>query len=120
TSTLRHNWLTAIVPVGNAWLIGTYGDGVVGLDPDGTFQRFETASDSYEVNPNAMLVTPAHVFVGTLGRGLYVYERESGRWRVIDHGLPSLNVTAMAAGDGDLYIGTDNGLVRVREQNLHP
>jgi len=120
TSTLRHNWITAIVPVGNAWMIGTYGDGVVGLDPAGTFRRFETASDSFEVNPNAMLVTPAHVFVGTLGRGLYVYERESSRWRVIDHGLPSLNVTAMAAGDGNLYIGTDNGLVRVREHDLHP
>ena len=30
-------------------------------------------------------------------------------------GLPSKNVTALAAGGGYLYIGTDNGLVRIAE-----
>ena len=45
-----------------------------------------------------MLVTASHVFAGTLGKGLYVYERESGRWFVIEQGLPSANVTALAAG----------------------
>jgi ligand-binding sensor domain-containing protein len=33
-------------------------------------------------------------------------------------GLPSLNVTALAARDGYIYIGTDNGLVRILERNL--
>jgi len=119
TSSLRRNWITAIVRIGEEWMIGTYGDGVVALDRDGTFHRFETGSDGYEVNPNAMVVTPQHVFAGTLGRGLYVYERGTGRWRAIDYGLPSLNVTAIASGDGYIYIGTDNGLVRIREQSLH-
>lgn len=120
TSNLKHNWITAIVPVDGAWMIGTYGAGILGLDRDGTFQKFETASEPFEVNPNAMLLTAQHVFAGSLGRGLYVYDRATLRWRVLDQGLPSLNVTAIAAGGGYVYIGTDNGLVRIAEQNLHP
>ena len=38
---------------------------------------------------------------------------------VIELGLPSSNVTALAAGNGFIYIGTDNGLVRIPEQKLH-
>ena len=119
TSNLKHNWITAVVPVGPEWMVGTYGAGVVGLDRSGRFHTFENASGSFEVNPNAMLVTPGYVLAGTLGKGLYLYDRQSGRWSVIDHGLPSLNVTALAAGGGYIYIGTDNGLVRIREQKLH-
>jgi len=33
-------------------------------------------------------------------------------------GLPSLNVTAVAVGNGFVYAGTDNGLVRFREGDL--
>ena len=119
TSNLKHNWITAVVPVGTEWMIGTYGAGVMGLDRSGHFHAFENGSGAFEVNPNAMLVTSGYVLAGTLGKGLYVYDRQSGRWSVIDQGLPSLNVTALAAGGGYIYIGTDNGLVRIREQKLH-
>ena len=121
---MKHNWITAVVPVGNdpdgdEWMVGTYGAGVLGLDHSGHFHSFEKASGKFEVNPNAMLVTPAYVLAGTLGNGLYLYDRQSGRWSVIDTGLPSLNVTALARGSGYIYIGTDNGLVRIPEQKLH-
>jgi hypothetical protein len=119
TSNLKHNWITAVVPVGAEWMVGTYGAGILGLDRSGHFHAFENASGPFEVNPNAMLVTPGYVLAGTLGKGLYLYDRQSGRWSVIDQGLPSLNVTALAAGSGYIYIGTDNGLVRIREQKLH-
>ena len=66
-----------------------------------------------------MLVTSRLVLAGTLGEGLYFYDRQSGRWSVIRDGLPSLNVTALAASNGYIYIGTDNGLVRISEQKLH-
>jgi ligand-binding sensor domain-containing protein len=120
TSGLKHSWITAVVPVDSEWMVGTYGAGVLGLDRSGRFHSFENASGQAEINPNAMLVTQNHVFAGTLGRGLYVYERESGRWFTIEAGLPSSNVTALAAGKGYIYVGTDNGLVRVQEQELHP
>jgi len=118
TSNLKHNWITAIVPVDSEWMVGTYGAGVVGLDRSGRFHSFEKASGQFDVNPNAMLVTPSHVFAGTLGKGLYVYDRQSGRWSVMEAGLPSMNVTALAASDGSIYIGTDNGLVRIPEQRV--
>jgi len=119
TSNLKHNWITAVVPVGSEWMVGTYGAGILELDRAGRFSSFETASGPFEVNPNAMLVTTNYVLAGTLDEGLYLYDRQSGRWSVIHDGLPSLNVTALAAAGGYIYIGTDNGLVRIPEQKLH-
>jgi ligand-binding sensor domain-containing protein len=120
SSNLKHNWITAVVRVGSDWMVGTYGAGILGLDASGRFHSFETGSGQFEVNPNAMLITPAYVLAGTLGEGLYLYDRQSDRWSVIRDGLPSLNVTALAAANGFLYVGTDNGLVRIPEQKLHP
>jgi ligand-binding sensor domain-containing protein len=119
TSNLKHNWITAVVPVDSEWMVGTYGAGILGLDKSGHFHSFENASGPFEVNPNAMLVTPNYVLAGTLGQGLYVYDRHSERWSVITDGLPSSNVTALAASSGYIYVGTDNGLVRIAEQKLH-
>jgi len=119
TSNLKHNWITAVVPVGSEWMVGTYGAGILGLDRSGHFHSFEVGSGQFEVNPNAMLVTASYVLAGTLGNGLYLYDRQTGRWSAIRDGLPSLNVTALAAANGFIYIGTDNGLVRIPEQKLH-
>lgn len=120
SSGLKHNWITAVVPVGDGWMVGTYGGGVVGFDREGHFQSFDKASGAMEVNPNAMLVTPGHVFAGMLGDGLYVYDRQRGVWTAHVEGLPSRNVTALAARGGYLYVGTDNGLVRIPEQKFEP
>ena len=53
-----------------------------------------------------------------LGRGLAIFNRGSGRWSFHTSGLPSLNVTALAANGGYLYVGADNGLVRIVESEL--
>lgn len=115
-SGLRQNWITAIVAVGDDWFVGTYGAGILRLDASGHWQSFADASGPFAVNDNAMLVTAGRVYAGTMGKGLYVYDRESGRWNVVTAGLPSLNVTALALHDGNLYVGTDNGLVHMAEQ----
>jgi len=117
-SGLKQNWITAVVPVGDEWMVGTYGSGIMGLDRAGRFHAFEKATGEMEINPNAMLVTPQHVLAGTLGNGLYVYDREKERWSAIREGLPSQNVTALAADKDYIYVGTDNGLVRIQEQKL--
>jgi ligand-binding sensor domain-containing protein len=117
-SALKHNWITAILPVGGEWFVGTYGAGVMKLDADGRFQPFDKATRPMEINPNAMLATPAHVFAGTLGDGLYIYDRDTQRWRQWTAGLPSMNVTAVAENNGEIYIGTDNGLVRIAERSV--
>jgi ligand-binding sensor domain-containing protein len=118
TSGLKHNWITAVAPVDDGWFIGTYGAGVEHLTADSRIEPSEAMQPGVEVNPNAMLVTPDHVLAGTLGRGLMVYNRRSRRWRTIATGLPSLNVTAFAAHGRNLYIGTDNGLVKIQEERL--
>jgi ligand-binding sensor domain-containing protein len=118
-SGLKHNWVTAIVPDGDgSWMIGTYGAGVMRLDNAGRVSPMDGATRTMDVNPNAMLRTDAHILAGTLGQGLWVWSRAAERWRQITAGLPSKNVTAIAARDGEVYVGTDNGLVRIAERLL--
>lgn len=117
-SALKHNWITAIVPVANDWFVGTYGAGVLKFDSSGRWSTFADWRTPDEINLNAMLATDRAVYAGTLGKGLAIYHRASGRWTFRTAGLPSLNVTALAAGDGFLYAGTDNGLVRIAEKEL--
>jgi ligand-binding sensor domain-containing protein len=117
-SGLKHNWITAIVRTGDDWLIGTYGAGVLKFDSTGRWSTFADWSSPAVINPNAMLATDRAVYAGTLGQGLAVYNRGSGRWTFHTAGLPSLNVTALARSNGYLYIGADNGLVRIVEKEL--
>lgn len=119
-SGLKQNWITAVARVGDEWMVGTYGSGVMGLDSFGKFHAYQTATAPVEINPNAMLVTKEHVFAGTLGDGLYVFYRSKQHWNVMKEGLPSGNVTALAEGDGYIYVGTDNGLVRMEEKKFQP
>jgi ligand-binding sensor domain-containing protein len=90
----------------------------VRLDSSGKFESLQKATGNFEVNPNALLVTPELALAGTLDDGLYVLDRGSGRWSEVLDGLPSRNVTALAAANGYFYIGTDNGLVRIAADAL--
>ncbi|MEO8027314.1 MAG: hypothetical protein ABI823_12615, partial [Bryobacteraceae bacterium] len=117
-SGLKHNWITAVTRAGDDWYVGTYGAGVLKLDPLGHWSTFPDWKGSTEINANAMAVTPSAIYAGTLGGGLAIYIRSAGRWRFQLDGLPSSNVTAIEASGGNIYIGTENGLVRVPEANL--
>ncbi len=100
------------------WFIGTYGAGVMKLDAAGRWSAFPDWKMPADINPNAMLATDRAIYAGTLGQGLAIYNRASARWVFRTVGLPSLNVTALAAANGYLYAGTDNGLVRAPESEL--
>jgi ligand-binding sensor domain-containing protein len=117
-SELRHNWITSIAAFGRDWFVGTYGAGILRLDETGRWHSFPDAGHPLEINPNAMVAGSDRVYAGALGEGLYVYERATGRWRVVTAGLPSANVTALEVSGGYLYVGTDNGLVRVAENGI--
>jgi ligand-binding sensor domain-containing protein len=117
-STLRQNWITASAEFGGDLYFGTYGSGVVRLAAQGRltrFREFGPRQGRLEVNPNAMLATAEALYVGTAGNGLAMLRNGSERWVFVTEGLPSLNVTALAAKDGSLYVGTDNGLVRMAD-----
>ena len=118
-SPLKQNWISAVAPVTNGCFLGTYGAGVIALDQAGKWKTFVDMPAGVEVNPNAMVSTGRAVYVGTLGKGLGVFDVARERWSWMTEGLPSLNVTAISvAANGVLYIGTDNGLVRVAESVL--
>jgi ligand-binding sensor domain-containing protein len=114
-SALKHNWITGIVRAGDGWFVGTYGAGVMRMDASGRWQGFEDMRGTLEINQNAMVATDKAVYAGTLDRGLAVYNSSSGRWNFWQAGLPSRNVTAVEARGGIVYIGTDNGLVKIPE-----
>ncbi len=119
-SALKHNWITAIARVNDEWFIGTYGAGVLRMDSAGRWRSFDDLRGTIEINTNAMAATAAAVYAGTLDRGLAVYNLASGRWNFWTAGLPSLNVTAIEARGGMLYVGTDNGLVKLPESTVSP
>ncbi len=121
-SGLKHNWITALLRMpGSSVLVGTYGAGLETLDGQGNITPIELPAGiprDLVINPNALFATSSHIYAGTLGHGLLVYSVASGRWSAVADGLPSLNVTAFAARDGELYVGTENGLVRIPEANI--
>jgi ligand-binding sensor domain-containing protein len=117
-SALKHNWITAITQSGKDFFVGTYGAGVLRITDRGVWETFDDLRGIIEINANAMVATPNAVYAGTLDQGLGVYSLTSGRWTFFTAGLPSRNVTAVEARGAMLYIGTDNGLVKVPEYTL--
>jgi ligand-binding sensor domain-containing protein len=117
-SGLKANWITALAKVGDDWLIGTYGAGVFRLDSAGTVTATEAAKNGMIVNPGAIVADGRLVLAGTLSQGLLVADASGTRWHSVTAGLPSLNVTALAIDKGMVYVGTDNGLVKISEDKL--
>ncbi len=117
-SSLGHNWISAIEAFRGDWYVGTYGAGVAKLSAgEEDWTSFESMA-GLEINPNAMAVSKTRVYAGSLDRGLLVYSPERQQWTTVTQGLPSPNVTALAYGEGTLYVGTDNGLARIAEESL--
>ena len=119
-SGLRQNWITASAQDGSDVYLGTYGSGVLKLTGQGALEQFAAQNFAgglarVEINPNALWVTGSAVYAGTASQGLAILKKGSERWRFVTAGLPSSNVTAIAGRDGVLYIGTENGLVKVSE-----
>jgi ligand-binding sensor domain-containing protein len=98
--------------------VGTYGAGVLRLAADGSVTSTDAAHLGVVVNPTAMAADGRMVLAGTLGQGLMVGDATGTRWRTVSAGLPSLNVTALAIRSGVVYVGTENGLVKISEDKL--
>jgi hypothetical protein len=117
-SGLKANWITALAEAGDDWLIGTYGAGVLRMDAGGNVSATVATLQGTVVNPGAMLAASGRVLAGTLGKGLLVGDATGTRWKTVTAGLPSLNVTALATDGGVVYVGTDNGLVKIAIDRL--
>ena len=117
-SGLKANWTTALTPLGSDWLAGTYGAGVFRIHADGTVLATEATMRGTVINPGAMVSDGRLILAGTLGKGLLVGDASGTRWKTITAGLPSLSVTALAVRNAIVYVGTDNGLVKIAEDKL--
>ena len=117
-SGLKHNWITAMVPSGSDWLFGTYGAGVQRVSASGQITSTDITGQGTIINPTAMAADGQIVVAGTLGKGILVGDRTGSRWHTVTAGLPSLNVTALAIAGGVVYVGTENGLVKIAENRL--
>ncbi|HEY7210713.1 MAG TPA: two-component regulator propeller domain-containing protein [Bryobacteraceae bacterium] len=120
-SALRQNWITASAAVNDDFYLGTYGSGVIRVGRDGAITRFrDFEKERIEINPHALLESNGVLYAGTAGQGLAVLRLGGTRWQFVRQGLPSLSVTALAEGYGVLYVGTDNGLVRLTDRGSAP
>jgi ligand-binding sensor domain-containing protein len=117
-SGLKANWTTALAQAGSDWIVGTYGAGLLRIGPDGIVSATEATVQGTVINPGAMASDGRLILAGTLGKGLLVGDVSGTRWKTITGGLPSLNVTALTIDKGVVYIGTDNGLVKIAEDKL--
>ncbi len=120
-SQLHDNWITASAVFGHRLYLGTYGSGVIRFEDAGVVQAFPPFTGRrVEINLNALLATGRALYAGTAGQGLAILRAGEEKWQMVSDGLPSLNVTALDGRDGRLYIGTENGLVSISENNLLP
>jgi hypothetical protein len=115
---LPHPWVTALALRGDGLYIGTYGGGVVrrvatGASAKGTFEAFPETG-GFKVNTGCLVEAGGRLFLGTDGRGLFRLSRDGSRFEPLRLPLPSSRITAILPGPDALYVGTDEGLARLR------
>ncbi|MFQ3583201.1 MAG: hypothetical protein SNJ49_15035 [Chloracidobacterium sp.] len=116
-SALPANWINALLDVNGTLYVGTYGGGVCAVRPSGDIVHFPE-THGIEVNLNAMATDGERLYVGTLDRGLLVYDVHRNKWRVWRDGLPSANVTAVALRAGAVFVGTAGGIARIEKRRF--
>jgi ligand-binding sensor domain-containing protein len=118
---LPANWVTSLVELPEGLFVGTYGGGGCLMGPDGAFQPHPPDAGRLEFNNGAVLTLDGQLLVGTLSRGLLVTSlspEPTTRSRFVTTGLGHPDVTALAAGESALYVGTEAGLTMVPRELL--
>jgi PAS domain S-box-containing protein len=106
--------------VGDLW-IGTYGGGLGRLKASGDLQFFTTEEGLTGNEVTALSEVDGNIWVGTVRWGISIFETATGRLRKIE--TPSFLLTHIRAfaqdGKGNLWIGTQHGLVRYAFGEFH-
>ena len=121
---LPHPWVTALAPEGEGLLVGTWGGGLVrrlpgdrpaapGARTDGARYQPFAETEGLAVSPGAIAIADGRAFVGTDAHGLWVETRDRSRFERVALPLPSPRVSALLAEPRVLWVGTDEGLVRL-------
>lgn len=120
---LPHPWVTALIPEGEGLLVGTWGGGLARRSPasrpragertdTGRYEPF-VETEGLAVSAGAIAISGGRAFVGTDAHGLWRQSPDLGRFERVDLPLPSPRVSALLAEPGALWVGTDQGLVRL-------
>ena len=114
---LPHPWITALALDQDVLYVGTYGGGVTRrtaarLQEPGRFEPFPETG-RLKVSAGCLLVAGGRLYLGTEGAGLLRLSHDRKRFEPVRVALPSPRVTALLASEGALYVGTDEGLVRL-------
>ena len=103
---------------GTLW-IGTRGGGLVRYR-QGRFERYAAQQGISGQVVNALAQDDAgRVWVGTSDAGLFACRDGSCRPYTVKNGLPGNMVRAVLAHDGVVWVGTDQGLARMRDGRVH-
>ena len=117
---LPDDYVTALLTTGDDLWVGTYSSGLARRSGRRWSSLREPDLPSGWINAGALASWHGRVWAGTVERGLLVSPpqrpgEDEGRWTTlgIADGLPSADVTAFAADDDGLWVGTRGGLARV-------
>lgn len=112
---LPDGWIQALLPTDEGLWIGTYDAGLV-RSRGGRLERLAEGIGRPwgRVNPGALAVHQGRLFVGTQGGGLLAVEDGRVRRYTTAQGLPSDDVTGLAADGASLWVATRGGLARLR------
>jgi ligand-binding sensor domain-containing protein len=109
----NRSWITALATSSDGVYAGTRDHGAYLVGEDGRVTELTVDLGPFGVAPGSIWVDADRVFVGTVGRGLLVYERSLKRWRTTVDSLGSRTVTRVLGTADTVWIGTDQGLLRV-------
>jgi ligand-binding sensor domain-containing protein len=115
---LPHPWVQALLVTEKALYVGTYGGGLArrprvrGI-ADGALLEPFPETEGVKTSTGALVEADGRVFAGTEGRGLWRLRADGERFEPLALPLPSPRVTALAARAGELWVGTDEGLLRL-------
>jgi hypothetical protein len=118
---LPHPWVTALLAEEDGLLVGTWGGGLArrrAASPDsptgdgGHWQAF-AETEGLEVSPGALVSAGGRAWAGTDADGLWRLSRDGARFERVPAALPSTRVSALLAEPGVLWLGTDQGVVRL-------
>ncbi len=107
---LKNDWVTAVAVCEDGVFVGTYGGGISRFH-DGKWTHY--APGRY-INPDAVTLFRGMPVFGTAGNGILVWNGVDFVGYNLFRDFPALEVLSLYADDTYIYVGTTEGIVKVR------
>jgi hypothetical protein len=120
---LPHPWVQALLVTEDSLFVGTYGGGIArrarvrGIADGAALEPFPETG-GMKISAGGLAEIEGRVYAATEGRGVLRLRADGSRFEPLALPLPSPHVTALLGRAGDLWVGTDEGLVRLALADL--